>query len=184
MKFFDCAICSKRVTSASALRSHSKVHTGERPFGCGECGRRFAHNYDLKCHFRIHTDERPYGCEICGQHFKQSTTRNSHFKVHIPGAAIRCNVCGLVFKNAPDILEHRKTHGEAVMTPPPPVASDHYQHSCCHCGKRFKLASSMKLHVRQHAAMPELVAFACELCGEGDMSLRSLMKHVKVAHLM
>lgn len=83
MKFFECGECGKRFAQACGLRSHRRVHTGERPYGCDICGKRFSHLFDLKCHIRIHTGEKPFTCEACGKQFSQGTNLNSHKRIHL-----------------------------------------------------------------------------------------------------
>ncbi|KAH9261883.1 hypothetical protein BASA81_000539 [Batrachochytrium salamandrivorans] len=83
MKLFECGDCRKHFSQACGLRSHRRVHTGERPYGCEDCGKRFSHLYDLKCHIRIHTGERPFVCEVCEKRFSQGTNLNSHRRVHL-----------------------------------------------------------------------------------------------------
>lgn len=191
MKYFECADCGKRFPQACGLRSHRRVHTGERPFGCDECGKRFSHFYDLKCHLRIHTGERPYGCDVCGRRFVQSTSLNSHRRLHVPGSVLVCNVCGLPFQNSPDLLEHRKIHdapGTAPFVayiPPKQVAASANKpmHECPICGKMLKHASGLKYHMSLHEARPELLAFDCELCPENALTRLGLLKHVKAVHL-
>lgn len=53
---FVCAVeaCGKTFRHLSSLRSHAKVHTGEKPFRCTECGKRFRYKVDLTRHHRTH----------------------------------------------------------------------------------------------------------------------------------
>jgi hypothetical protein len=45
-----CHLCSKRFTRGFHLRSHLRVHNGERPYACAECGAAFTRDNDRKRH--------------------------------------------------------------------------------------------------------------------------------------
>ena len=70
--------CSMTASTLQVMDKHiSAVHKKLKPHICDQCGRAFSQRQQLKTHSRVHTGETPYGCEKCHK-FKFHATRNSH----------------------------------------------------------------------------------------------------------
>lgn len=52
---FKCRLCLKLFTRMSGLRTHVRMHTGQRPYKCDQCSFAFTTARALKMHLRIHT---------------------------------------------------------------------------------------------------------------------------------
>lgn len=57
-------------------------NNNKKYFNCDLCVKKYLNFYRLKTHYRIHTGERPYKCEICNKAFTRSDIRNKHLKIH------------------------------------------------------------------------------------------------------
>jgi uncharacterized Zn-finger protein len=79
---FECYACGKLFMNNQALRNHSYVHTGEKPYSCPECFKRFRDRSNLKRHSRLHSGVKSYVCEVCGKMFSQSSNLNTHRSTH------------------------------------------------------------------------------------------------------
>lgn len=53
-KQFPCKICNKGFSTASTLRDHLYLHTGEKTFECSFCKKVFATKSSLRCHLKLH----------------------------------------------------------------------------------------------------------------------------------
>ena len=79
---FICKMCDKYFPSASKLKIHIRMHTGEKPYECKVCGKSFTTNGELTTHKRMHAGNKPYECKECGKSFSQNSHLTTHYLNH------------------------------------------------------------------------------------------------------
>lgn len=109
-KPYSCTICNKRFSQSNAHSYHMKTHIGEKPFPCDVCLKSFTTKGQLVNHYRLHTGERPFVCSICSKSFTQKVAHTVHMMTHTGNKPHLCNICGKKYAQNSQLVEHMRHH--------------------------------------------------------------------------
>eukprot|EP00474_Spongospora_subterranea_P009546 CRZ10004.1 hypothetical protein [Spongospora subterranea] len=117
-KPFICDVCNKSFAQRSHLSSHSRVHSGDRPYQCEVCRKQFSQLCNLKTHMRVHSGEKPIVCEICNKRFAQRHHLKTHMVTHTGDRPFECHLCRKQFSQKSNLVTHMRTHRDATSNYP------------------------------------------------------------------
>ncbi|CAB4006628.1 zinc finger 239-like [Paramuricea clavata] len=162
VKVYPCEYCGKVFNKSYNLKTHHRVHSGERPYQCTVCGHGFANLGDLKRHDRTHTGEKPYTCEFCNKSFSDFGSHKRHLRLHTGYKPFKCDNCDREFTRLDSYKNHVRLH--TGVRP----------YKCEECQKEFNYLTTYKRHQNIHSGERP---YSCDQCGKKFTRLIYVKNH-------
>lgn len=161
----QCSQCSLVLKTPSALITHLRTHTGERPFSCDMCGKQYRAKGCLKRH--IESNHTPYRvrnfiCEACGKAFYRKRDIVIHMGIHTGIKPHVCPFCPQKFVQISSLIRHKRTH------------TGDKPYSCELCGRSFADKSLLNKHATVHTTDRN---YKCQLCDKNFKTKQILRVH-------
>lgn len=125
---FPCEYCPRRFKNQTQLKMHTRLHTGEKPFGCSSCDERFIRRDYLKRHL-IKCNGKNEGpkvlCDKCGGLFSLEA-----LEMHLTNCTI-----GFKSPDCPASISNVSSSSKVKTF------------SCVNCNAQFLLFSQLQQHI-------------------------------------
>jgi transcription elongation factor Elf1 len=176
-KRLTCTICSKKLSSTSALRYHIQdVHTNaSTKFSCDLCAYETSTIKTLKCHMKRHRIDgrtKRFTCDRCGH---QVYSKND-MKLHLSRKHLTCCYCDKKLPCKPLFDRHcLEIHGAQTKSWPCETCKSIFPKAC-------KLTEHQKRHRHGKFASKEVEEIKCTRCSKSYKTRRYYLCHLKNVH--
>ena len=89
----SCTRCDYSSSPSSSLKSHTMIHSGEKPFSFKQCNYSFTWSSHFKTHMLTHSGEKLYSCSHCSLSCTTAGNPNDHVCTHSGEKPFHCDQC-------------------------------------------------------------------------------------------
>ena len=93
IKSHKCKQCDYASSHTGHLKTHLKMHSGEKSNTCNQCDYASSHAGDLRKHLKTHSGEKLHKCNQCEYVSSQAGNLGRHLKTHSGEKSNKCNQC-------------------------------------------------------------------------------------------
>ncbi|KAM4605055.1 zinc finger and BTB domain-containing protein 41 [Polymixia lowei] len=183
-KTLKCPKCDKTFDRAGKYESHTRVHTGEKPFQCDICLQRYSTKSNLTVHKKKHASDAPFQkkehkCPFCNKLHASKKTLAKHVRRFHPdhiqefltmrkrkSEGWKCAICLKTFTRRPHLEEHMILH------------TQDRPFKCTYCDEYFKSRFARLKHQEKYHLGP----FPCEICGRQFNDTGNRKRHIECTH--
>ncbi|KAM3866024.1 zinc finger and BTB domain-containing protein 41 [Diretmus argenteus] len=183
-KTLKCPKCDKTFDRAGKYESHTRVHTGEKPFQCDICLQRYSTKSNLTVHKKKHASDVPFQkkehkCPFCNKLHASKKTLAKHVRRFHPdhiqefltmrkrkSEGWKCAICLKTFTRRPHLEEHMILH------------TQDQPFKCTFCDEYFKSRFARLKHQEKYHLGP----FPCEICGRQFNDTGNRKRHIECTH--
>ncbi|XP_073705214.1 zinc finger and BTB domain-containing protein 41 [Garra rufa] len=183
-KTLKCPKCDKTFDRIGKYESHTRVHTGEKPFQCDICFQCYSTKSNLTVHKKKHDSDSPvqrkeHKCPFCNKLHASKKTLSRHVKRFHPDhlqefltqkkkktEGWKCDICHKSFSRRPHLEEHMILH------------SQDKPFKCAYCDDYFKSRFARLKHQEKFHLGP----FPCDICGRQFNDTGNRKRHIECTH--
>ncbi|XP_037537535.1 zinc finger and BTB domain-containing protein 41 [Nematolebias whitei] len=183
-KTLKCPKCEKTFDRAGKYESHTRVHTGEKPFQCDICLQFYSTKSNLTVHKKKHASDAPFQkkehkCPFCNKLHASKKTLAKHVKRFHPdhtqeflatrrkkSEGWKCAICSKTFSRRPHLQEHMILH------------TQDRPFKCSFCDEYFRSRFARLKHQEKYHLGP----FPCEICGRQFNDTGNRKRHIECTH--
>ncbi|KAF3858714.1 hypothetical protein F7725_011915 [Dissostichus mawsoni] len=176
-KILKCPKCDKTFDRAGKYESHTRVHTGEKPFQCDICLQRYSTKSNLTVHKKKHASDAPFQkkehkCPFCNKlHASKKTLAKHNIQEFLTkrkrkSEVWKCAICLKTFTRKPHLQEHMILH------------TQDRPFKCSFCDEYFRSRFARLKHQEKFHLGP----FPCEICGRQFNDTGNRKRHIECTH--